>query len=100
MPQPMKVLAQRQLEKVLHDGEVHSVVNISLLVGRFGPFQLDVPVDEYNQENVVALARDLEYHAITIAGAIEQLHLERPSPQTPGRPPPPEPPKPPPPPAL
>lgn len=91
MPMPMKVLAQRQLEKVLNDGEVHSVVNISVLVGRFGPFQLDVPVDEYNQENVAALARDLEFHAGTVAWTIENLHREQGPGQSPGPPAPPEP---------
>ena len=100
MPFPMKVLAQRQVEKVLSDGEVHNVVNMSILVGRWGPFQLDVPADEYEPDNVLALARDLEYRAGTIALAIENDHNVRQGPMGAPGPAPPEPPKPAPPPAA
>lgn len=100
---PIRVLSQRQTEKVLDDGDVHTVVSIALLVGRSGPFVLDVPIDEYHQENVVALARDLEFRQGTVRFALETLHEQQGPGQSPGRapldspppPPPPPPPKPP-----
>lgn len=67
----MKVLAQRQTEKVLDDGEVHSVVSVAVLVGGMGPFTMDVPIDEFHEENVLALARDLEYRVGTVRYSLE-----------------------------
>jgi hypothetical protein len=89
---PIKVLSQRQVEKVLDDGEVHSVVSIGLLIGKSGPFTLDVPIDEYHEENVVAMARDLESRQGHVRFALETLHEHegqqpRGTPATPTQPP-------------
>lgn len=94
-----KVLHQRQTEKVLDDGEVHSVVSIGVLIGRFGPFTLDVPLEQYDQENVERMARDLEFRQGTVRYTLETLHERDQGPgQSPAPPRTPEPPKPPPPP--
>jgi hypothetical protein len=86
----IRVLSQRQTEKVLDDGEVHTVVSIGMLIGRSGPFTLDVPIDQYHHEEVVAMARELEYRQGSVRYFLETLH-EREGGQSPGQSPAPPP---------
>lgn len=66
MPESIKLVGQRQTEKVLDDGEVHSVVVVSVLVDGMGPFSADIPVDEWHPENVQGIIGDIAYRARAI----------------------------------
>jgi hypothetical protein len=62
----IKLVGQRQTEKVLDDGEVHSVVVVSVLVDGMGPFSADIPVDEWHPDNLEPIIRDIAWRARTI----------------------------------
>ncbi|HEY2936929.1 MAG TPA: hypothetical protein VGJ25_10030 [Gaiellaceae bacterium] len=72
MAQGIRIVGQRQTSKVLDDGEVHSVVELAVIVDGQGPFVADVPADEWHPDNVIPIVRDIAWRARTIKGTIEQ----------------------------
>lgn len=59
----MKIVGQRQTQKVLDDGDVHDVITISVLVDGEGPFSLDVPVEDYHPDTVQPLIDDVAWRS-------------------------------------
>lgn len=54
----VKRISQMQRSKVLDDGNVHEVVEVSFYVDNQGPFTIDVPKDSYEVEIVRRMVED------------------------------------------
>lgn len=52
-------MPQRQTAKVLEDGQIHDVIEIPFTIDGWGPFQVDIRVDQYTPEVVRAAIDDV-----------------------------------------
>lgn len=59
MAEGATLLGQRQTAKVLEDGQVHDVVELTFTVDGQGPFTVDVRVDQYEPELIRARVDDV-----------------------------------------